>query len=302
MGDFSFEYPSVFLLILIFIICSIWCKEKSRSIYFPHLYLLLLSEKKRVNWLNILKWNGIILAVTALASPVFKEASGVDYKNGKDIVVILDASQSMLDGVGYGMFGESKFDVAKSVIDNFIENRSNDRIGLVTFGDAAFVASPFTFDKHLLRSLLWMQQVGIAGARTAINDAISQSYSMLMRSKAKSKVAILLTDGMENQSIVEKNELISLMKKSNIKLYTIGFGDGYDKEYLEMLSSSGNGKSFEAKDAKTLQNIYDTIDTLEKSKLDMKPKIYTEHLFVYPLFLAWLSLIFYLYFKTNKEV
>jgi len=301
MGEFSFEYPFIFLLILIFLVCSIWCKEKSRSIYFPHLSLLLLSEKKRVNWLNILKWIGIILAVTALASPISNEVSGTDYKNGKDIVMILDASESMLEGVGYSLIGESKFDVAKGAIGDFIKNRSDDRIGLVTFGDAAFTASPFTFDNNLLRSLLDMQQVGIAGARTAINDAISQSYNMLTRSKAKSKVAILLTDGMENQSIVEQNEIISLMKKSNIKLYTIGLGDGYDKRYLEMLASSGNGKSFEAKDAKTLQNIYNTIDKLEKSKLDIKPKIYTEHLFVYPLFLAWLSLIFYLYFKTHKE-
>ncbi len=300
MEQFSFEYPLVFLLLVLFIICGIWCKEKSRAIYFPHLSSLMLKKYKSLPWVGAFKWIGILSAITALASPVTTEVYGVDYKNGKDIMLVLDASESMQEPISLTLLGVSKFKVAKNAIDNFMKQRTNDRLGLVTFGDAAFVASPLTFDTEFLREILGMQQVGIAGARTAINDAIAQSYGVLDRSKAKSKVVILLTDGMENQSIVDESELLSLVSKSKIKLYAIGLGDGYDANYLHKLSIAGHGEAFNAKDDKALFKIYNKINVLESSKLESKPKIYTNYLFIYPLFLAWLALILYIYFRNQR--
>jgi Ca-activated chloride channel family protein len=300
MEQFSFEYPLVFLLLLLFAVCQIWCKEKNRAIYFPHLSSLMLKKRKSIPWLLALKWLGIVSAIIALASPIMTEVASNDYKNGKDIILVLDSSESMLEPTGNTLLGDTKFEVAKNAIDRFMEQRNSDRLGLVTFGDAAFVASPLTFDTQFLREILQMQQVGIAGARTAINDAVAQSYGTLERSKSKSKVVILLTDGMENQSIVDESELLSLMSKSQIKLYTIGLGYGFDSAYLRKLASSGHGEAFEAKDDKTLTNIYDRINALENSKLESKPKTYTNYLFVYPLFLAWLSLILYIYFRNQR--
>lgn len=302
MEQFSFEYPLVFLLLILFIVCGIWCKEKSRAIYFPHLSSLMLKKRKLIPWIGALKWIGIVSAITALASPVITESSDIDYKNGKDIMLILDASESMQEPISRFQSNKSKFEIAKNAIETFVNQRYNDKLGLVTFGDSAFLASPLTFDAEFLREILQMQQIGIAGTRTAINDAVAQSYLALEHSKAKSKVVVLLTDGIENQSIIQESELLSLISKSKIKLYTIGLGDGFDYKYLRKLAISGHGEAFEARDEDTLERIYKMINRLENSKLASKPKIYTDYLFVYPLFLAWLSLTLYSYFRNQRGV
>ncbi len=302
---FSFEYPWALALLLIFIVCDRWCKEQSDVIFFPHVSSLFLKEDRKISWLNILKWIGISSLIIALASPISTTYQKFDKKDGRDIVLILDASESMGESA-FGIFGlrQSKFEIAKEEIDAFISKRSNDRIGLVTFGDAAFSASPLTFDAKFLKSILQMQVVGIAGRRTAINDAITQSYGMLFRSQAKSKIVILLTDGKENQSAVDKDELLSLVSKSPITLYTIGFGntEEYDALYLQELAKSGHGVAFEARDASALSKIYSAIDIRETAKLEVKAKTYYEYLYIYPLFTAWISLLFWVYFRNVKGI
>jgi Ca-activated chloride channel family protein len=149
-----------------------------------------------------------------------------------------------------------------------------------------------------------MQRLGIAGKRTAINDALVQSYSMLENSKAKSKIAILLTDGVDNMSQVTVEDIKSLIEKSAVKLYTIGIGStrDYDAKYLTQIAKAGNGEAYGARNSAMLSQIYEKIDQLEATEIDDKKVVKHTYLFVYPLFLSVLLLLLFVYFRTMKGV
>ncbi len=303
MSQFSFEYPPVLGLIFLFIGCAYFCKVKSRSIYFPHLKRLMLGSVKRNSLLLILKWLGIVLAIIALASPVLTREYSNSKKHGRDIVLIIDSSESMIqEGFDEANKTKNKFDVVKEVASDFVAKRQNDRIGLVIFADIAFVASPLTFEKKFLQQIIGMQRLGVAGKRTAINDALVHSYAMLESSNVKSKVIILLTDGIDNASKIGEDEVKSLVSKSDVKLYTIGIGGerDFDGAYLRRLAKAGKGKAFTAKNAKRLSKIYEEINSLEVSKIDDKKIVQNTYLFVYPLFFSFLSLLFFIYFRTIR--
>jgi Ca-activated chloride channel family protein len=303
MSEFSFQYPLVFLIIIIFVVCEKYCKEKSNAIYFPHVEKLFIKSAKKSSLLRILKWLGIIATITALASPVLTTEYQNIKKDGRDIVMILDASESMLKG-GFDKkdYRKNKFFITKDIVSKFIEKRKNDRLALVTFADVAFVASPLTFERRFLKGILEMQRVGIAGRKTAINDSIVQSYGLLEKSKAKSKIAILLTDGVDNMSKVSFEDIKSLIGLSDIKLYTIGIGSSRDfnAKYLKELANAGKGEFFSAKDSDKLEEIYSKIDKLEVTKLDNKKILSHEYLYIYPLFIAILSLLFFLYIRNRR--
>ena len=303
MSQFNFEYPYLLGVILLFIICSIWCKERSRAIFFPHVKTLMAKSAGKSSLLSWLKWVGIMAAVVALASPVITKSYSNTKKEGRDIVLIIDSSDSMRQrGFDPSDPWKNKFDVVKEVVGDFIEKRENDRIGMVTFADIAFIASPLTFEKKFLTDITKMQKMGMAGKRTAINDAVVQSYNLLSKSKAKSKIAILLTDGVDNMSKVPFGDVKNLIEKRDIKLYAIGVGDArdYNGEYLQALADAGKGLAFGAQDATTLSQIYDEIDKLEATKIDDKKIVQHTYLYIYPLFLAILSLLLFIYFRNRK--
>jgi len=302
MSQFNFEYPLVLGLILLFVVCAKWCQERSRAIYFPHIHTLLAKKVKRRSWMGLLKWVGIVSAVVALASPVLTKSYSNSKKEGRDIVLILDASGSMRQPFDSNY--RSRFDVVKEVVGDFIQKRQNDRIGLITFADIAFIASPLTFEKKFLTNITKMQKLGIAGKQTAINDAIVQSYNMLSKSQAKSKIAILLTDGVDNMSKVSFEEVKQLVGSQDIKLYTIGVGRAgeYNGAYLQALADAGKGLAFGAGNAQTLEKIYAQIDTLEATKIDDKKVVHYTYLYIYPLFLAILSLLLFVYLRNSRGV
>ena len=304
MRHFSFEYPLVFGVILIFILCAYFCKEKSRAIYFPHINSLMREEITiRKGFIFWLKWIGIIGVITALASPVLTKTYIDSKKDGRDIVLILDSSDSMRQrGFDENDRAKNKFTVVKEVVNDFISKRKNDRIGVITFADIAFIASPLTFEKEFLKGIVQYQQLGIAGKRTAINDALVQTYGMLSKSKAKSKIAILLTDGRDNMSKISFDAIKSVIEKSGIKLYTIGIGTNrdYNGAYLKVLAKAGNAKAYGARDAKALNSIYEEIDKLETTKIESKKIVQLTYLFIYPLFLAILALLGFVYLRNVK--
>jgi Ca-activated chloride channel family protein len=305
MSQFSFEYPLLLLVVLLFVLCAKLCKERSRAIFFPHVKTLMMQGKGSSSLLTIVKWVGIVAAVIALASPVITKSYTNSKKEGRDIVLILDSSDSMRQrGFDPKDLWRNKFDVVKEVVGDFIEKRENDRIGMVTFADIAFIASPLTFEKKFLTDITKMQKMGTAGKRTAINDAIVQSYNILTKSKAKSKIAILLTDGIDNMSKIPFADVKSLIEKRDIKLYAIGIGDerDYNGAYLQALADAGHGLAFGARDAKTLEKIYDEIDKLEATKIDDKKIVQHTYLYIYPLFLAILSLILFMYLRNSRGV
>jgi len=305
MSQFSFEYPYVLGLIILFILCAKYCKERSRAIFFPHVKTLMVQGRGGSSLLTWLKWVGITAAIIALASPVITKSYTNSKKEGRDIVLIVDSSDSMRQrGFDPNDIMKSKFDVVKEVVGDFIRKRKNDRIGMVTFADIAFIASPLTFEKKFLTDITKMQRMGIAGKRTAINDAIVQSYNLLSKSKAKSKIAILLTDGVDNMSKIPFQDVINLIKKRDIKLYVIGIGDerDYNGAYLKALADAGHGEAYGARDATTLEKIYEEIDKLEATKIDDKKIVQHTYLYIYPLFLAILSLLLFMYVRNSKGV
>ena len=305
MNQFSFEYPLLLAVILLFIVCAKFCKERSRAIFFPHIKSLMVKNAKGSSWLEVLKWLGIVFTVIALASPVITKSYSNSKKEGRDIVLIIDSSDSMRQrGFDVNDIWRNKFDVVKEVVGDFIEQRENDRIGMVTFADIAFIASPLTFEKKFLTDITKMQQMGVAGKRTAINDAIVQAYNLLTKSKAKSKIAILLTDGVDNMSKVPFEDVKNLIENRDIKLYAIGIGDerDYNGAYLRALAQAGKGIAFGASDASSLQQIYAEIDKLEATKIDNKKVVQHTYLYIYPLFLAILTLLLFVYFRNMRSV
>ena len=303
MSLFSFEYPYLLALVLVFVLRAFWCKERSRAIFFPHVKTLMVQSDKGFSWMRVLKWLGIVSAVAALASPVLTKSYSNSKKEGRDIVLIIDSSDSMRQrGFDEKDPWRNKFDVVKEVVGDFIETREHDRIGMVTFADIVFIASPLTFEKKFLTDITKMQEMGVAGKRTAINDAVVQSYNILSKSKAKSKIAILLTDGVDNMSKVPFSDVINLIEKRDIKLYAIGIGDArdYNGEYLQALAKAGKGLAFGARDASMLTQIYAEIDKLEATKIDDKKIVQYTYLYIYPLFLAVLSLLLFVYLRNAK--
>jgi len=305
MSQFSFEYPSLLGIILLFALCTYFCKERSRAIFFPHVNTLIAKTANKSSILSWLKWIGIVAAVIALASPMITKSYSNSKKDGRDIVLVVDSSDSMRQG-GFDpqdMY-KNKFDVVKEVMGDFIEKRMNDRIGMVTFADVAFIASPLTFEKEFLMNITEMQKLGMAGKRTAINDALVQAYNLMSKSKAKSKIVILLTDGIDNMSKIPLADVKHMIEKRDVKLYTIGIGGSrdYDGKYLKALAKAGKGQAYAARSAAMLSNIYAEINKLEATKLDHKKILEHSYLYIYPLFLAILSLLLFIYYRNSKGV
>jgi len=253
----------------------------------------------------LLKWLGILMAVIALASPILTKEYSDSKKDGRDIVLVIDTSGSMQQG-RFDMSDplKNKFDVVKDVASDFVARRKNDRIGLITFADISFVASPLTFEKLFLQKIIELQRLGVAGQKTAIYDAVVQSYAMLERSSAKAKVVILLTDGVDNMSRVELDDVESFIAKSAVKLYTIGIGAkrDYDGRSLKALALAGKGEAYTASNSMMLREIYEKIDALEVTKIDDKKIIQHVYLFIYPLLVSILSLLLFLYFRMMGGV
>ncbi|MBL0721083.1 MAG: VWA domain-containing protein, partial [Sulfurovum sp.] len=249
------------------------------------------------------KWIGISALVIATASPVLTKSYIDSKKNGRDIVLIIDASDSMRQqGFDVNNRGKNKFKVVKEVMNDFISKRESDRIALITFADIAFIASPLTFEKDFLKGIVEYQQLGMAGKRTAINDALVQTYGMLSKSKSKSKIAILLTDGQDNMSKISADAILSVIKKSDIKLYAIGIGNqrDYNGRYLKMLAEAGDGRAYGASNADMLSEIYKEIDKFETTEIKSKKIVQLTYLFIYPLFLSILMLLGFIYLRNSR--
>ncbi len=264
-----------------------------------------MGSSQRSSLVVFLKWLGIITAIVALASPILTKEYSSSNREGRDIVLIIDASESMLQNrFDAQNMRKNKFEVVKEVAADFVSKRSEDRIGLVTFADVAFIASPLTFETKFLEQIIAMQRIGVAGKRTAINDSLVQTYNMLSKSKAKSKIAILLTDGVDNMSKVPFSDVKSLVEKSKVKLYTIGIGSSrdYDGRYLQALADAGNGQAFGARNAQMLSEIYDKIDEMEASKIEDKKYVKHTYLYIYPLFISIISLLLFIYVRNMRGV
>ena len=300
-----FEFPKILFVIFIFIACETLCKMRLPSIYFPHAGQFMKSNITTSKFLFFLKWLGIVMLILALMSPVKDEPYELAPKHGHEIALILDASGSM-DERGFDQRDPNKtrFDVVKKIVRDFIKKRKNDNIGLVVFGAYSFIASPLTYDEHILSRIVSQLQVGMAGKYTALYEALAQGVNLLKMSKAKSKVAILLTDGYSTPQIdkIPLNVAIDLAKKEGVKVYPIGVGGPgeYNRAVLLKIAKETGGVAFGASSADELKAVYAKIDALEKSDIKNESFTYKKYYYFYPLFLGLIALMLYIYLRNKR--
>ena len=296
MSHITFEYPLVFLLVVLFFLCSRWCKPKGVSLYFPNIAILQQASKKSRWILNSLKSLAFVALVVALASPIEKDDIIVKNDKGYEISLILDASGSMQE--------YNKFNIVKEIVEQFVDQREHDKIALSIFADFAYVAVPLTYDKKSIKRLLQRLEVGIAGKqRTALNEALFLSSNLFKSSKSKEKIAILLTDGRDNTHTIPLEVAIKTAKKYHIKVYTIGVGKvgrDFNPRVLEKISKETGGEYFAANSIEKLQEIYAIINQLEKSEITANKYVKKTYYFQYFLALALLFLLSY-FIIANKE-
>ena len=299
------EYPELLILVLVFIICSRFCKMRLPSIYFPHAGQFMHNSIANSKLLSLLKWFGIIMMIIALSSPVKDEPYELEPKDGYEIALILDASQSMqAQGFDEGNQNLNRFDVVKSIVNDFIKQRSEDNIGLVVFGRYSFIASPLTYDENILKRIVSQLQIGMAGKYTALYEALAQGVNLLKMSESKSKVAILLTDGHSTVGVdkVPLDVALDMAKKEGVKVYPIGIGmpNEYNRKVLMEIAEGTGGVAFGASSATELLDVYKKIDSLEKSKIKAETFSNLDYYYIYPLFVAFFSLIFYVYLRNKR--
>jgi Ca-activated chloride channel family protein len=300
-----FEFPKLFFIIFLFIACETLCKMKLPSIYFPHASQFLKSSVSASKTLFFLKWLGIIMMILALMSPVKDEPYELEPKKGHEIALILDASESMQSrGFDENNPGATRFDVVKDIVNDFIQKRKNDNIGLVVFGAYSFIVSPLTYDEHILSRIVSQLQIGMAGKYTALYEALAQGVNLLKMSKSKSKVAILLTDGYSTAGVdkIPLDVVLEMVKKEGIKVYPIGIGmpNEYNRAVLMKIAKESGGVAFGASSARELKEVYKKIDELEKSDIKNESFTYLKYYYVYPLFIALISLMFYIYLRNKR--
>jgi len=259
--------------------------------------------------LPVLKALGLAALILAMARPQSGFGDTRETVEGVDIMLALDISSSMK---AIDFKPRNRLFVAKEVIRRFIDDRESDRLGLVVFARKSFTQCPLTTDYELLKSLLQRVDFGMVEDRTAIGLAIANAANRLRDSNAKTKIIILLTDGVNNVDDLAPIDAARAAAALGIKIYTIGagkpgmveipidtgFGTRYvqqkseiDEETLKEIASITGGKFYRAKDERTLQEIYDQISKLEKTKIEVfKFYRYTE---LFTRFLiAGLSLLF----------
>ncbi len=305
MSHFSFEFPFAFLLLPVFWFCLKKCRAKTLAIYLPYIEVLIGKKSLKSRWLDLVKWGAIIALIIALASPAKVTTFHDTHQDARDIMLVIDSSKSMLDrGFDSNNPTKDKFTAVKEVVQHFIKDRKNDRVGLITFASSAFIASPLTFDKKYLQDILLKQKVGIVGSRTAIYDALLQAIYTLENSKVKSKIIILLTDGIDNMSETPFIDLVDVLKKSDIKLYTIGIGDFKDLEVpkLKALANAGRGKFFMTTNKQMLSKIYAQINRSETSKIEGKIYKRYKYYYYFPLMIGIILLLIYVYSKSVRGV
>lgn len=248
-----------------------------------------------IHFCFVLQLVAIASLIVALARPQTYDSERSSKVEGTDIVLCLDISSSMLATD----LQPTRFQAAKEVASKFVNQRPDDNIGLVVFSGESLSLMPLTPDKAALVNAVSNVQMGALNDGTAIGDGLSSAINRLVTGKAKSKSIILLTDGTNNAGDVAPTTAAQIAKQKGIKIYTIGVGtngsikitDPYgfstttmetkiDEQALKGIADLTKGKYFRATDSNMLNKIFDEIDSLEKTTLDVSKFTYTEENFM----------------------
>lgn len=262
-----------------------------------------------IGWVRYIRWGinlfyafSMACLVIALAEPYNSsiDPPKIDYKNGIDIILAIDASGSMLAQD----FDPNRLEVAKRVAKKFVDSRKGDRVGLVVYEGEAYTACPATLDYKLLKEQITAIEPGFLEPGTAIGSGLGVAVTRLRSDSLPSKVIILLTDGSSNTG-PDPMEAAALAKQKKCKVYTIGVGANgmaptpvqtpfgviyqnvpveIDEVILKEIAKLTNGKYFRAQDEKSLEKIYAEIDKLEKRKMEDQHLAAEPPLTLFPFF------------------
>jgi Ca-activated chloride channel family protein len=305
-------------------------KKKTQAIKFPSIVEI---KKTRKSWKTKLLWLpklflylGLVLTILSISRPRLDQSTQRIVSSGVDIVLGVDLSASMLalDMSPSPSEPNTRLDVVKEVIQEFIEKRKFDRIGLVAFAVDPYLVSALTLDKEYLQSNLARLKVGLTEQTgTNIGSVLAEGINRLRTLESKSKILILLTDGKDEPAPKHSPIIFAEgAKKDKIKIYTIAIGAStrtrtylydpnardimryangtpvvevaeypVDKEILQEIAQRTDAKFFEAGDKSTLRSIYDEIDQLEKTDIQLEVNALYEDLYQWPLASGFILLV-----------
>lgn len=250
-----------------------------------------------------------LLLVIAACGPTYIGDPVTVHDKARDLMIAVDVSQSM-QATDLTLRGEQvdRLTVVKDVLNEFIDRRNGDRLGLILFGTQAYLQTPLTFDRPTLKLLLNESQIGIAGSYTAIGDAIGLALKRLKDRPNDSKVLILMTDGANTAGEIEPIQAAELAAAKGLTIYTIGVGAeemitpgilgtrlgarrinpsaDMDEKTLTQIAEITGGQYFRAKSTESMRHIYQMLDKLEPVESDPETFRPIRSLFHYPLALA----------------
>lgn len=292
----TFAYP--YLLLLLLLPLAAWLKGRRGQppafVYSSTQLLRGVQEISKSNaggFLAALRWLALALFIIALAQPrLTKFDTTKATASGVDIVVAFDLSTSM-EAEDFELHGKrvNRVVMAKDVLHRFIQERPNDRIGLVAFAGRAYIAAPITLDHDFVLKNLDRLQTRMIEDRTAIGSALSTAVNRLQELKSKSKIVILMTDGVNNAGKITPLTAAEAAQALGVKVYTIGVGTrgevqvgtdffgrpvfqpvDIDEDTLQKIADMTGGKYYRADNAEKFGAIYAEIDKLEKTEADVK--------------------------------
>ncbi|ABZ95836.1 BatA [Leptospira biflexa serovar Patoc strain 'Patoc 1 (Ames)'] len=307
------QFQRPYLLLLMFPILMLYFYQWKQNPYGPIFFIKSDRFQKLNSTLGIqfrrilysftefLVYLSMVFLVVAAAGPGSKYKLSPDSTKGVDIMIALDISGSMVNS--YDFLPRNRLSVSKDLLREFVKKRLYDRIGIVVFAGAAYLQSPLSSDRFALDELIaGTSSEDIEEQGTAVGDALVLSSYRLKNSEAKSKVIILLTDGVSNTGKLDPDTAAYTTKTMGIKVYCIGIGkeEGqYEINYesLQKISSNTNGKFFRAESPEVLESVLNEIDQLEVVELPSKPLEIQETQFPVFVFFTFISLILYLLLK-----
>ncbi|MEG2666481.1 MAG: VWA domain-containing protein [Bacteroidales bacterium] len=294
MNNITFANPHFLWLLVIITFLFYWFIAKEKKTHsFMHFSHCGFKTEIRKTWkrrmyplLYVLRILAIISIIVALARPQSKMKNSTQNIEGIDIVMAMDISGSMLAED----FHPNRLESAKEVAKEFIQARENDRIAVVAFSGEAYTQCPLTIDKDILTNRLKELKSGLIADGTALGDGLAVSLNRVRNSNTKSKIIILLTDGVNNMGSIDPLSAADMANLYGIRIYTIGvgtigtapypyqtpFGIQYqnvevqiDETLLDNIAQNTGGKYFRATNQDKLKKIFSEIDQLEKTKIEV---------------------------------
>jgi len=313
----EFQWPVVFYFAVLPLLIWLLPSVKQSSIttvkvpFFTNFWQSLGSINEQSKWwlkiLAILSW---LLFIVAAAKPVWIGDAIALPVEGRDLMLAVDVSGSMQEkDMKINGREVDRLTMIKYVAGDFIERRKGDRIGLILFGQQAYLQTPLTFDRRTVNTLLSESIIGIAGKATAIGDAIGLAVKRVRKTSDNNRILILLTDGQNTAGEIQPIKAAELAAQEGLKVYTIGIGADevyrrtllgnrrinpsldLDEATLKKIAQMTGGRYFRARNTKDLNNIYAILDELEPLAKENEFYRPTQALFYWPLTTAMLLLL-----------